>query len=375
MKVVLVDNENSALISLNKLLSASNDVEVIGAFTQIGPAIELILQNQPETVFMDIEMSEMSGLAAATVIRSISPRTEIIFVTAHRQYATDAFNLEAFDYLLKPVKKERLSKTLVRLRKRGYLEPAKPRQPYIYLRCMGRMLVHVTGQEPRALKWRTTKVKELFAYLLHSRNQIISKDKLIELLWPDVDEQKGTSNLQTSIYRIRRLIEDQGLEQWINIRYLEFGYILETNQLIIDAEELDVKFRQLMPISPNHLTEHQQLFEAYNGDYMGEDQYFWAETERLRLRTMWLQHAHNLAAYYLEQGRELEALTVYHRILRLDPTLEEGHVALMRIYDRLNDRNSVEQQYALMTTILKREADVEPSAETMEWYQNWQQKR
>lgn len=376
MEAVLVDNDNVALLSLNNLLSESNDVEVVGTFTEIGAAIEHILQSPPDAVFMDVEMSVMSGLAAAVVIRSISPRTEIIFVTAHRQYATDAFNLEAFDYLLKPVKSERLSKTLLRLGKRDLPKPAERQRPSVRLKCMGRMLVQEAGHEPRSLKWRTTKVKELFAYLLHNRNGIISKDALIELLWPDVDTQKGISNLQTSIYRIRRLIDEQGLDEWINIRFLEFGYILETKQqLAIDAEELDVRLRHMKPISPQHLAEHQQMFEAYSGDYMGEDQYSWAEPERHRLKTIWLQHAHSLASYYLEQGRELDALTIYHRILQLDPALEEGHMALMRIYDRLNDRSSVEQQYALMIKSLKREADVEPSTESMEWYRKWQQQR
>jgi DNA-binding LytR/AlgR family response regulator len=81
-------------------------------------AVEALAEHQPDVAFLDIRMPGLTGLEVARVTAEASPRTQIVFVTAYDQYAIDAFERGAIDYLLKPVKPERLAATIERLQVR-----------------------------------------------------------------------------------------------------------------------------------------------------------------------------------------------------------------------------------------------------------------
>ncbi|SMC69782.1 LytR/AlgR family response regulator transcription factor [Sporomusa malonica] len=113
LQVVLVDDERCVLEELAYRLEGQ--VEIIGKFTSSFAALERLETLSPDAVFLDIEMPGLNGLETAAEIMSLLPATAIIFVTAYSHYAVKAFELNAIDYLVKPVQPERLSKTLERL--------------------------------------------------------------------------------------------------------------------------------------------------------------------------------------------------------------------------------------------------------------------
>jgi DNA-binding LytR/AlgR family response regulator len=78
-------------------------------------AVEALAEHRPDVAFLDIRMPGLTGLEVAALAADTSPRTRIVFVTAYDQYAIDAFERGAIDYLLKPVKPERLEATVARL--------------------------------------------------------------------------------------------------------------------------------------------------------------------------------------------------------------------------------------------------------------------
>ena len=78
-------------------------------------AVEALAEQQPDVAFLDIRMPGLTGIEVATLAADASPHTRIVFVTAYDQYAIDAFERGAIDYLLKPVKPERLDATVARL--------------------------------------------------------------------------------------------------------------------------------------------------------------------------------------------------------------------------------------------------------------------
>ena len=87
-------------------------------------AVEALAEHQPDVAFLDIRMPGLTGLEVATTAADASPRTRIVFVTAYDQYAIDAFDRGAIDYLLKPVKPERLDATVARLQAQDTLPDA-----------------------------------------------------------------------------------------------------------------------------------------------------------------------------------------------------------------------------------------------------------
>jgi two-component system, LytTR family, response regulator len=114
IRVLLVDDEEPARDRLRQLLRPFAEVEVVGTAADAEEAMESIQALQPDLVFLDIQMPGCSGLELAASLPA--PRPQIVFCTAFDQYAVDAFELHAVDYLLKPVSRVRLAKSLERVR-------------------------------------------------------------------------------------------------------------------------------------------------------------------------------------------------------------------------------------------------------------------
>jgi DNA-binding LytR/AlgR family response regulator len=101
-----------------KLGEAWPELEVVAACEDGGSALASIEEHRPEVAFLDIRMPGLTGLEVASAAHDASPATHIVFVTAYNQYAIDAFDRGAVDYLLKPVTLERLAETVKRLKPR-----------------------------------------------------------------------------------------------------------------------------------------------------------------------------------------------------------------------------------------------------------------
>jgi two-component system response regulator LytT len=118
LTTVVVDDEKLACDELSFLLKDFPEVDVIATGSNGLEAVDLILQLEPELVFLDVNMPGLDGLG---VIRRLRERDvempHFIFVTAYDQYAVEAFRLEAMDYLLKPLEKNRLAETIERARR------------------------------------------------------------------------------------------------------------------------------------------------------------------------------------------------------------------------------------------------------------------
>ena len=120
VRALLVDDEAPARSELRYLLQAHAEVKVVGEAASAAEAIELTRELAYDVVFLDVEMPGASGLETAPHIHERPEPPAIVFVTAHAEYAVDAFAVEAFDYLLKPVDPERLARVVERLRERSH---------------------------------------------------------------------------------------------------------------------------------------------------------------------------------------------------------------------------------------------------------------
>jgi two-component system, LytTR family, response regulator len=114
IRTVLIDDEQPARERLKQLLSAHPDVDVVGEAGDGVEAVEKIAELTPDLIVLDIQMPGASGLDVAASLGQ--PRPSVIFCTAFDQYAVDAFELSALDYLLKPVNRARLAAALDRVR-------------------------------------------------------------------------------------------------------------------------------------------------------------------------------------------------------------------------------------------------------------------
>jgi DNA-binding LytR/AlgR family response regulator len=125
IRALLVDDEAPARSELRYLLAAHPEVQVVGEAASAPEALELARDLHYDVVFLDVEMPGVTGLEAAPHVHEQRDSPAVVFVTAHAEYAIDAFAVEAFDYLLKPVDPDRLARVVERLRERS-LENAAP---------------------------------------------------------------------------------------------------------------------------------------------------------------------------------------------------------------------------------------------------------
>ena len=109
MKCIIVDDEPIARMGINQLLQEYSDVEVVGSFNQAKTALTFLQTNQVDLILLDIEMNGMSGIELARVLPS---QTMLIFITAHPEYATESYEVDAIDYLVKPIHNDRFHKAI-----------------------------------------------------------------------------------------------------------------------------------------------------------------------------------------------------------------------------------------------------------------------
>lgn len=126
MRVLLVDDETLALDRLDTFFSDIEGVEVVGRARDGDEALAQIKALTPDLVILDVQMPGKTGLRAAAEI-DVDPRPELVFVTAHEHYAPDAFDVDAADYLLKPVRFDRLRQAVDRARRRRAMRSAEAR--------------------------------------------------------------------------------------------------------------------------------------------------------------------------------------------------------------------------------------------------------
>lgn len=144
-RIMIAEDEPLMRERLQQMLESTwPDADLVLVAENGNDAWDGFLEHEPEVAFLDIRMPGLSGLEVA---QRIGTAAHVVFVTAYDQYAVDAFDAGAVDYLLKPVQPERLARALVRLRAKLAAPPADLRDLLLHLKAA------LPGPEPDQLKW------------------------------------------------------------------------------------------------------------------------------------------------------------------------------------------------------------------------------
>lgn len=123
IRVLIADDDMGMRLVLKKAIEKTDDFIIAGEAEDGDAALRLFDGLRPDVVFLDVEMPLVSGVECAKKIADINPKAIIIFATGHEEYMPDAFEVYAFDYLIKPFKVERLNQTLERIKKTRIQKP------------------------------------------------------------------------------------------------------------------------------------------------------------------------------------------------------------------------------------------------------------
>lgn len=372
MKAIIVDDEQSALDYLEQQLKKISKMYVIGKITNPIHAHKTILKEDVDVIFLDIGLPEMNGIRLAEKVLKDKPNLLIVFVTAYDKYAVKAFELNAIDYLVKPIPPERLKKTVERIDNNLQSSTIEKNSP-LYVNVLGQFSVESVKGKREFVAWRTKKAAELFLYLLHHRGKMVRKSFLIELLWPDLALERANSLLYTTIYYVRKTLRKY--HRHLRLQNVSDGYVLETENIILDFEEWKEQIKTLPPLNETSVNNYIQVLFLYRGAYLQGYDFWWAESERYYWEQIWLTKALEIAAFYQKNQNMAEAKLWYSYICKIIPETESAHFALMKIYALENNPAHVHQQYEYLKSYLKTEVGVLPNNDIVGWYNSWKSGR
>lgn len=373
MKAILIDDERSALTYLERLLEADGRLTVMGKYTSAQAGLDHLAAERADIVFIDIGMPEMNGLEAAEWIQQLDSQIHIVFVTAYSEYAIEAFELQALDYLLKPVHARRLSKTLDRIAatladpRSSSLGVTAEQSPKV--RCFQKLEILEDGQEAvgaKPFKWRTLKSQELFSFLLHHEGEWVSKEQLLDALWPEYHLDKAVVHLHTSVYQIRKALKER--MQDTKLEYNLDRYRLNRNGWITDAELFERGISEWAASGSGGTPRIESLLALYRGNYLEEHDYPWAYAKREKLRSMYLACASELAREELRSGRTRQSVQRLLSLQQREPYSDDICGLLLTAYAQLGDYTAAQKHYESFVRILEDELGIEPQQVTHQLY-------
>ncbi|MCH4888169.1 response regulator [Acidaminobacter sp. JC074] len=264
MKAVIIDDERLAISRLKRMLEDFEEIEVIAEFSQSSEGMKYLYENDVDVVFLDINMPEFSGIGVASIINDENLPIQIIFTTGYTEYAVEAFDLEAVDYLIKPIAKKRLEKAIKRL---------EVTESKIKIKIQSFHSFQVWDQTNGSLvKWRTKKTKELFAYLIDKRNEVINREIIMDQLWREFDPKKAATNLNSTVYYLKTILKSLELDHLLITNKESIHFKFETDMIDYDLDRV----RSIL--KSNAL--NKALFDVYKGPYMYSEDYEWASLKK-----------------------------------------------------------------------------------------------
>lgn len=215
-KTVIVDDERLARNKMRSMLSAHPQIEVVGEASSVGNAINVIEETKPELIFLDIQMPGETGFE---LLHKLSEPLKIIFVTAFDQYAIRAFEVNALDYLLKPVTSGRLTQAIEKLsapiENEQSLSVAQPLQTLNY----DDVLFLNTGREMRFVRVNTIKfiqASDIYSKVFLTNGKMALVSKSLNDWMQRLPEKYFTRIHRSMIVNIEWV---ERLESWFNNSY------------------------------------------------------------------------------------------------------------------------------------------------------------
>ncbi len=226
------------------------------------------------------------------------------------------------------------------------------------------------GQEP-ARRPPTQRVLALLGLLIAQHDVPQRRDKLVDMLWPDMLPRQGRRVLSDTLWRARRLLASTDAE---DTTLLQIGGDTVTFRSTSEAHVDLIAFERLLqaagssadtPDSPEAAAQLQQAVELYRGDFLEDCYDDWALYERERLRELYLSAVQRLLVHYQQQPALDAAVQMALRLVYADPLREDAHRALMRLYYLLGREADALRAFEHCRSVLAAELGVEPDVETL----------
>lgn len=251
----------------------------------------------------------------------------------------------------------------------GQASVSGPAEAGLTVRMLGQFEVVLNGQPVD--RWRAGRTRGLFQYLLMHRDQLVTRERLHDVLWPDSGIGPGASSLKVACHGLRLVLgasrEDQG---WLCLQYRGSGYVLHVDDAWIDVAEFERLIESGLRAADLGRCEqaHHDLSAAmslYTGDFLDGATEDWVVEQREYLKTLAMQAMQELRSLAERDGRHHELIALCHRTLDLDSYHEPTFRTLIALFGRLGETERARSWYGLCATRLRDNLGVAPAPSTL----------
>ncbi|MCE5189136.1 MAG: response regulator [Eubacteriales bacterium] len=363
MNAFVIDDEPLCLEDIVWQLSRYSDIELKGSYGDPLEASEAICALRPDVVFLDIDMPKMNGFELAQEIQAQSTGTIVIFVTAYKKYALEAYNAYPLDFLVKPVSKTRLDETIEHLRRQyRLLHPTIEKQSGFRIKCFGSFEI-ITDSDAR---FPTRRVKELLLYLISRRGVAATREEMLDALFDRSNDRNSVNNLYVTLSRLRVLLNcwDGGQSR---IRLTSDNALLIAPG-VCDYIDFITFARQHASISRESAGDAARLLKECAAPFLVNEPYEWCVDNGEEVETEYERIALELGDCYIAENRLEEAASVLTALLARNPLSTDGYASLLRIFMKTGDRASFATRYREYARMLKNEFSLKPEAVFRDFY-------
>ncbi|MFD0961176.1 response regulator [Paenibacillus chungangensis] len=364
-KAIIVEDEIPNLELMHVMLQQFSSIDIMGSFDSPLQAFVSIKESTdaPHVAFIDIEMPEMNGIALARKLLEHCPRTAIVFTTAYREYALEAFDVQAVDYILKPVTPAAIERVLSRLNQHAGMTEDTNSSPAgsAEIRCFGGF--EVRSGDGGLIRFPSRKAEELCAYLLCHPGRDVSKWQLVELLWPNMEAERASHNLHNAVYLLKKLMKDNRLH--MELKKTNDGYVLESTGPPYDYLLFQSQAR-LAGLEPGSRSQAEQLCLQYRGVLLEGKPYLWKLALEEESSKQYEALIRTIVRYDMSLGNWSSAEEWLLRLLAIYPLHDEMNGLLLELYGRSGKWEKSMAHYNKLRQAYIREMGMEPPWELKE---------
>ncbi len=305
IKAFIIEDEEYTLLEITEILQDTGSIRVCGAYQSPIEALEKYENQRPQVIFVDIEMPDMDGLTLAELLMNKNPLLKVVFITAYNHYAVQAFDINALDYILKPIDPERCEIMIKRLVKAIELESTT--HSSLEVKCFGDFEVNVYNIP---VKWERSKAEELFAYFLANYNKKIHKEVIIENLWSDYKLSKALRILQTTVHKVRSVLAPYN--EQLYIKFQDNSYILIIKDFMFDYKILMNLLAREDAVSFANIPNIMDTYESIKKGLFSDKGYLWSYEFEVKLKKLFYK---KLKVLLMDQTMEKEVAEYIKNII------------------------------------------------------------
>ena len=356
LKVIVIDDEPMSVNRLTGLLNKTGLVEVLGGYSDPEEALLAKVAETIDIAFVDIEMPTITGLVLAEKLQEQNPSLEVVMVTAHDHYALEAFQAHAVGYLLKPVTLTSITRQLdlMNQKRKGWIKPAETFD--LTIKTFGLFQCFTGNDEPDYFSWRTAKAKELFAFLHYHQGSPVTRDEILESLWPEMELDKAVKNFHATGYYLREALKKRNLDHLLERK--NGAYRLKWEEVNSDEKSFIEAMEVLMKGNPGMET-LEAILQIHENTYCGVDDYRWADDRRNNYESLYLRALDTLAEKLDEMADDKRKLSVLRQMIKQDPYNEEFHEKIIEVLLRTRHIEAAHQHFNRMEKMFKEDLGIE----------------